>query len=144
MGWLGRGWRGEEDLWKMVWVNGFLLVFLGEVACITLRLFTDIDIDSPKSGIGTLFNYIALFYCFWLLVSLWRCAFNADWGGWGYLTRLIVILYLGVFGFFCYTQHRLLSPGEVFTADSAKLLEQMAKWLFNHAVILARSIRVRA
>ena len=34
----------------------------------------------------------------WVLVAMWRCAFNVNWRGWGYIVRGILIL--TVIGFF--------------------------------------------
>ena len=28
----------------------------------------------------------------WVLVAIWRCAFNVNWVGWGYLARMATVL----------------------------------------------------
>lgn len=113
MGWLSSGWDGEEDLWKLAWIYGALFIFLGHVLCVIVRLFTDISIDSPSSGAGILVTVIEAAYYVWLMVSLWRCAFNAGWSGWGYLTRFAVIICAVPLCALSYEGRRLVLPEEV-------------------------------
>jgi hypothetical protein len=144
MGWFRRIWNGEEQLWKVAWIYGALFILLGYTACLALKTLAHIDVDSHATTAGKIFTYFAVFYTFLLLVCLWRCAVNAEWDGWEYLVRAMVILYVVVYGCLCYTQHQLASPKKAFTADGIKLLANMVDWLFAHVLALVRSIRVRA
>ena len=77
-------WNGKEKLWKVFWLYNFLLGTL---------LLSAMDY---LVGLGTVIEVITylivLVWAVWVLVSLWRCAFNAKWRIWGYLARALVVL----------------------------------------------------
>jgi hypothetical protein len=90
MEWIKAAWRGEERLWKVYWVYGFLLsiglkiaYFLGFMAAAM------VGINFVFTPAAILFYFI---YIVWLMVSEWRCAFNADWRIWGYIVRFFILL----------------------------------------------------
>ncbi len=81
-----RAWRGEEPLWKVFWVYGFLGgIVLGFVKAI---------IENSILGMPGIILYwiVYIAYLIWNTVSQWRCAFNAGWRGWGYIVRALIIL----------------------------------------------------
>ena len=97
MNFIGRPWKGGEDLWKVFWLYGFLFslvwgylvkhVGFGPAATLYFQ-------HQPKMmfvWIG-LFAGFGIIYKIWLFVSLWRCAFNAKWAIWGYLIRIVEVL----------------------------------------------------
>lgn len=88
MEWMKRALRGEEMLWKVFWIYGivFGLVLAG------LR-FAVISF-SPMASMPLL--GVQLVYLVWISISIWRCAFNVDWHGWGYIARILVVL--GILG----------------------------------------------
>ncbi len=77
-------WRGRQPLWKVFWVYGvsvsglliafYLLAFA--VEAVALRQILVLGF-AP--------------YTAWLLVSLWRCAFNVREPFWGMLARFLTI-----------------------------------------------------
>jgi hypothetical protein len=82
---LARSWHGQETLFQTFWVYGVLInaiFFACGVAAGYLRMPALLTPLAPL--------YIA--YMVWLMVSLWRCAFNAKWRGWDYLARVWVVL----------------------------------------------------
>jgi hypothetical protein len=87
MGWIIRAWRGEERLWKVFWIYGFLLAggisTVAEIIKITLGVKAYLFFWIPR-----------VFYFIWLAVAEWRCAFNASTQFWGYLIRIGVVMSL--------------------------------------------------
>lgn len=81
---LSRCWRGQERLYKVFWVYGLLLnlpFFAVGVAAGYLHM--------PLLLVPLVPVYVA--YLVWVLVSMWRCAFNSSWSGWAYLGRAWVV-----------------------------------------------------
>lgn len=84
MSFIKRAWRGEEKLWKVFWLynvlGGLLLnVFVYVIASVAFGLLI----------VGVIFW---LAYLVWVLVSIWRCAFNVNAKFWGYLARIYIIM----------------------------------------------------
>lgn len=78
-------WKGEEKLWKVFWLYNFLAgIFIGFV----LGAIPD------GTALFTVVAIAALAWVIWATVSIWRCAFNAGWKGWGYIVRVLVVLSL--------------------------------------------------
>ena len=77
-------WHGAEELWKVFWLYNFLLGFLIGVVAMLLEPIIPIWVLMP----------FTIVWGVWVFVSLWRCAFNAEWQGWGYIVRVLVALSL--------------------------------------------------
>jgi hypothetical protein len=95
MSFIKRSWRGEEKLWRVFWLYGVLLgIAISIVYAIIKGL---LDLGWPMVVAAMAFYAV---YQFWLLVSQWRCAWNVNWRGWGYIARFLVVLgFLGwIFG----------------------------------------------
>lgn len=87
-----RALNGEEHLWIVFWlynILGDILVWFvtGLAAMLAINVF--------HSLIGAVIIALVLLlpYNIWAIYSLWKCAFNAGWEGWGYLCRT----YVGIF-----------------------------------------------
>jgi len=97
MHWIGRGWRGEEKLWKVFWVYGPT-----GVLCLFSPLL--VAASAIPAGVGTIvimIVYAVLAVCFviWLLVSEWRAVANSHQGIRALLVRIFVIYFtLQVYG----------------------------------------------
>lgn len=79
-----RAWRGQQPLWKVFWVYGVA------ASCALIALY----------GIGFYIDRIALRqelllgfvpYTLWILISVWRCANNAEHESWGMMARLLTV-----------------------------------------------------
>lgn len=88
---LRRYWRGEGPLWKLYWLYGVLLSTLGATALVALVLQGALPVVLLVPLLG-----LALAYTLFILVAIWRCAFNIagtplgiDREAWGWLARLL-------------------------------------------------------
>jgi len=90
MSFIGRSWRGEERLWKVFWLYGFLLGICIQIVFAVLSIA--LAHASPSlAGFGSIpIGIFSLVYYIWLYISMWRCAFNADWTIFSYIVRLFV------------------------------------------------------
>ncbi|HEY4697244.1 MAG: hypothetical protein A3J49_12470 [Gallionellales bacterium RIFCSPHIGHO2_02_FULL_57_16] len=91
-----RAWNGEERLWKIFWLYNILGVLFFVVIGKFCQAFLIAAENNNRSYIGmTIFMSVIMIlsipYIIWALISLWRCAFNAGWKGWGYLGRAYVV-----------------------------------------------------
>ncbi len=84
MNFIGAWTYGEERLWKPFWLGGLvggiiwsIIIAIAELGGVYVTL---------------LFQILYLIYSIWILVCVWRCAFNVDWVGWGYIARALTIL----------------------------------------------------
>jgi hypothetical protein len=82
-----RGYAGKERLWKIFWIFyvGIFMVFdfiySGLSGVLTRSLYTDLA-------------FVSSIYS-WAIcggIPVWRCAFNVNLKGWGYLARTIAII----------------------------------------------------
>ena len=84
MDFVKNAWNGKEKLWKVFWLAGVLgglaLNILGKILTALLGPF------------GLIIALISVPYIIWYFVAIWRCAFNADWRGWGYIARIYLLL----------------------------------------------------
>ncbi len=88
--------NGEERLWRVFWIYNILgvsLFLLIEKFCQAFLIAAE---NNNRSYIGmTIFMGVIVIlsipYIIWALTSLWRCAFNTGWKGWGYLGRAYVV-----------------------------------------------------
>jgi len=86
-----RAWGGEVRLWKVFWLY-FVLALEGAIVVVgyLIGLF-----GLPYLALWAVIAPLAV----WAAVSVWRCAFNAGWRGWGYLARIFVVvqmLFVGI------------------------------------------------
>jgi hypothetical protein len=91
-----RAWNGEESLWRVFWlynILGVLLLGLIEKFCHAFLIAAERD-NQSYIGMTIFYDVVAILffpYIVWALASLWRCAFNTGWKGWGYLGRAYVV-----------------------------------------------------
>ncbi len=77
--------KGVEKLWKVFWIYN---VTLGLVLSFVLQVIGHLAI----LPLLYIFLLIGILWTIWILVGLWKCAFNTKWEGWGYLARAFVVL----------------------------------------------------
>ena len=100
-------WNGSEKLWKVFWLYNIILgTFL-------TKMFDFL----PEGNLGILIPAFLIVgvWGVWVMVSMWRCAFNAKWRGWGYIVRTLVVL--GVIAIIA--NIALLFSGQELAVDSA-------------------------
>jgi hypothetical protein len=73
MGLIKRGWQGEERLWKLLLIG----------------MLADGLYPILQNNIGRL--ALGLPFLVWLMVSMWRCAFNTESKILGYGSRAVVV-----------------------------------------------------
>ena len=95
MNFMAEAWDGREPLWKVYWLYHFLGSIV--IGCIFWGLFK----ISPYVAGSALPAYCG--YYVWTIVSLWRCAFNAEWTFWSYIVRILVIMKPALVCFFILT-----------------------------------------
>ena len=78
-------WDGSERLWKVFWIYGVM----AGTAIGTGVHFASKVLSVPELLLVTA---TALSWALWVTVSLWRCAFNSSWRGWGYGVRAGIVL----------------------------------------------------
>jgi hypothetical protein len=82
--------RGQERLVIVFWAY---YVGLGFIMGMIAGIFFGIASETGHTSIGVVsLIFILLPYYLWAMWSLWACAFNAQWKGWGYVVRGIVLL----------------------------------------------------
>ncbi|MDP7599748.1 MAG: hypothetical protein QF605_00040 [Rhodospirillales bacterium] len=77
-----RHWQGQARLWQSYWLMGVVGGWLFWTLVLNLIEF---GILPEIPGVIILASYAV-----YSAVGVWRCAFNADWRGWGYLARGII------------------------------------------------------
>jgi len=81
-----RAWRGEARLWKAFWLYFVLALNIGVLA---------VGYVVGTFGLPYLAVWIVIApIVVWAAVSVWRCAFNTRWRGWGYIARIVVVIQL--------------------------------------------------
>ena len=78
-------WNGNERLWKVFWIYNWLFGAAFDLAW---------QVAEPRLPVAAqaVLGLLALVWAVWVLVSLWRCAFNSSWRGWGYIVRGFVVV----------------------------------------------------
>ncbi|MFZ5523562.1 MAG: zinc ribbon domain-containing protein [Pseudomonadota bacterium] len=90
-----RAWNGEERLWIVYWLYNVLGIFLLRLlAAIGVIAITAINAFIVKAIVGIVFLVLYIAYFIWAVGSLWKCAFNVKWKGWGYLGRAYVLMFV--------------------------------------------------
>lgn len=84
-------WHGEGPLWKLYWIYGVLLSTIGGSVLFTAVMQRILPIPALLLLIA-----VGLAYTGYILVSIWRSAFNIDGSplgiereGWGWLARAL-------------------------------------------------------
>ncbi|MBN8542996.1 MAG: hypothetical protein J0M34_01895 [Alphaproteobacteria bacterium] len=87
---------GQEKLWKVFWLWGFIGLFAVGVVTVLLMILT--EMISLGSVARILISLIILVYFLWVVFAVWRCAFNVNWKIWGYLVRVYIVLQIVLMG----------------------------------------------
>jgi hypothetical protein len=92
--WFKSVWRGERTLARVFWVYGILCgaglkIAMGGIISAFASLSDSNDLFVIIIIATTIFYFI---YVIWILVSIWRSAFNTKYKFWGYVARLYVII----------------------------------------------------
>jgi ABC-type sugar transport system permease subunit len=79
-------WRGHGPLWKAYWLYG---VFGSNVLALTLLLLMQ------RSALGSAWFQLVLLllaaYTVWIVVAVWRCAFNVENPLYGHMARALTV-----------------------------------------------------
>ena len=78
-----RNWQGQARLWQSYWLMG---VLGGWVFWTIVLNLIEFGILPEIPGVIILASYTI-----YSAVGVWRCAFNVDWRGWGYLARGVLV-----------------------------------------------------
>ena len=79
-------WRGDGPLWKVYWLYGVL--GSNVLALILLLLMQE---GAIASGWFQLVLLLLAVYTVWIVVSVWRCAFNVENPMYGHMARGLTI-----------------------------------------------------
>ena len=79
-------WRGHGPLWKIYWLYGVLGSNL--LTVILLLLMWE---DAIASGWFQLVLLLLAAYTIWIVVSVWRCAFNVEQPIYGHMARALTV-----------------------------------------------------
>lgn len=83
---LARCWNGEEPLARVFWIYGVLASTV-----VTILFVMLVRIEGPGFGIHQFLILSFVPYTVWILVSIWRCAFNVENAYYGHLARALTI-----------------------------------------------------
>lgn len=81
-------WRGRQPLWKVFWLYG--VAVSGILIAIYLFAFLIEAVALRQILVLCFAPYTA-----WIVVSIWRCAFNAREKFWGMLARFLTVAWAG-------------------------------------------------
>ncbi|MEP0764683.1 MAG: hypothetical protein HRF48_18295 [Chloroflexota bacterium] len=81
-----RYWQGRGPLWKVFWVYGVLTS-----AVVTALFMLLVRLEGDGFGLHQLLMLLFVPYTVWILVSVWRCAFNTENAYYGYLARAMTV-----------------------------------------------------
>ena len=79
-------WRGDGPLWKVYWLYGVL--GSNVLALILLLLMQE---GAIASGWFQLVLLLLAVYTVWIVVSVWRCAFNVENPMYGHMARALTV-----------------------------------------------------
>lgn len=108
-----RSLKGEVPLWIIFWGGFFfghgilLAVTVGFLLLSTVFGLAVNPLGVSKSivtawGIGGGIAFICSIFALWAVISVWRCAKNTDETKWTYVSRAIMLGYVGVWGVVAY------------------------------------------
>lgn len=90
---LGRYWRGEGPLWRVYWLYGVL----GSVA-LAAAIIAPLALHWVGPAGALLVLAVGAAYTVWILVGVWRCAYNNEGtalgmsrDGWAMLARMLTV-----------------------------------------------------
>ena len=85
-------WEGQASLVSAYWLLWVLVpvVFVLLETVVFGSLFKYREIQDLQAIDGILY-FVSLAYLVFAGVSVWRCAWNTSWKGWGYIARTIVV-----------------------------------------------------
>jgi len=89
-------WKGERNLGSAFWIIGGVGAFLYVAAVIAIAFLVSDLMPGDKDFRFSVFLGILIVlpvpYLIFSWVSIWRCAWNTRWQGWGYIARFIVVV----------------------------------------------------
>lgn len=93
VGLIGRYWRGDGPLWRVFWIYGVLFSWAAGVPVAALSGY---GLISPLVTAACI--AFGAIYTVWIVISVWRCAYNVDGAPfgqsgefWGSLARAMTI-----------------------------------------------------
>lgn len=92
-----KGWRGEERMWKVFWFYYVLFSFVIVIAYMPKFILESQGVAlsvTVHAAYSLTLLIVLVAWLVWIVVSLWRCAFNNEWRVWGYLVRGMLIVQL--------------------------------------------------
>jgi hypothetical protein len=116
MGFMERGWNGDEKCWKVIWVYGVLFIFLAKLCAVAICLVFPVDYVTVNYH-GLFLTLLRSVYTLWLFVSVWRCAADSDWKITTFFVRFLLIFFLSALGALSYYMGRFIEPWEVTCYD---------------------------
>ena len=75
---------GEDRLWKPFWLGG------GVLGLLVSSLFVTVIVTEALPFVVAYVLFLG--FQVWLMVSVWNCAYNVDWRGWGHMARGVIVL----------------------------------------------------
>ena len=94
--WITSSWKGDQPAYKVFWVYAVPI----NLAFFITGLVAGVAAGSIPQVSLLVFLVAPLYLIFtvWFCVSLWRCAYNADWDGWAWIARAwVIIVGVGMF-----------------------------------------------
>lgn len=87
-----RALQGEERLWKVWWLGGFgCTVFVWLWGTFVIHTATSSTNSGTRSAAVAL-HLLSVAVSAALAISEWRCAFNVQWRGWGWIARTLIVI----------------------------------------------------
>ncbi len=79
-------WRGQGPLWKVYWLYGVL-----GSNVLALLLLLVMERSALASGWLQLLLLVLAVYTVWIVISVWRCAFNVENPLYGHMARALTV-----------------------------------------------------
>ena len=78
-------WEGKASLASAYWLLGYL-------GHLVLGVIYKIIATQELFLLNTIFLLISTIYSVFTYISIWRCAWNTSWKGWGYIVRAFIAI----------------------------------------------------
>ena len=78
-------WKGKASLASAYWILGFL-------GNLVLTVIYRLIAVQESSLLNSIFLLISTIYSVFTCISIWRCAWNTSWKGWGYIARAFIAI----------------------------------------------------